>query len=228
VARLRYPPSYPDQEALPVLGSDTTLYRWPNKTAETVDGWAYGAIPQWIAAGLVDLRQLDPTLRFDLRYATAHNFLGEMIYPEAVPLLRRKAAKALVAANQFLHKWGLGLQVWDAYRPLAVQRLMWAKVPDRHYVADPARGGSAHNRGIAVDVTLVTVDGAPLAMPTDFDDFTAAAAHTTRTGLTKEQRFNRAILRLAMKLHGFRPLRSEWWHYTYPLDHAEALDVPLE
>lgn len=228
VARLPHPPSRPGQEVLLIPGNDATLYRWPSGESAALRGWNYGAVPFWRNTGLIDLREMDPTLRVDLRYANSHNFLGEMIYPEAVPLLRREAARALVEANQFLHRWGLGLLVWDAYRPLAVQRLMWAKVPDRRYVADPAHGGSAHNRGTAVDVTLVTIDGTPLAMPTDFDDFTPAAAHTARDELTNEQLFNRAILRLAMELHGFRALRTEWWHYTYPLDNAETLDVPLE
>jgi len=222
------PPQEGGVETISLLGGTGDLYRWPVTTADPSMGWAYGAVAPWRTAGLVDLREVDPTLRIDMPYATSHNFLDAQIYPAPVALLRPEAARALAEVNRFLHRYGLGLLVWDAYRPFTVQRLMWARVPDRRYVADPGRGGSAHNRGIAVDVTLVTVAGDPLPMPTGFDDFTPAAAHGYRKGLSKAQLFNREILRTAMELHGFRSLRSEWWHYTYPLKGAATLDVPLE
>ncbi len=227
VTRLPAPPSHPGQETIPILGTKRPLYRWPTGKA-TGSPWRYGVVPAWHEAGLVDLVHLDPDLRIDLRYATADNFLHRRIYPRPLALLRRKPAEALVQADRFLHRWGFGLCVWDAYRPLSVQRLMWRALPDRRYVADPARGGSNHNRAIAVDVTLVDLDGRPLPLPTPFDTFGPRAWHTTRRGLTRDQIFTRELLRTAMELHGFRPLRTEWWHYTYPLDKVATLDVPLD
>ena len=176
---------------------------------------------------LVDLAMLDTTLHFDLRYATTDNFTGVAVYPVARALLRREAARALLAVQAELRSEGLGLLIWDAYRPLAVQRLFWELVPDERYVADPAKG-SRHNRGAAVDLTLCDSLGHALPMPTAFDDF-SGRAHRDATGWTPEQRRNSERLQAAMERHGFTGLPSEWWHYDLVGWQRHAvLDIPLQ
>jgi len=109
-------------------------------------------------------------IRLDIRYATTNNFTGQAVYPSAKAYLRKTVAAKLGAVQTDLESQGLGLKVWDAYRPLAVQKKFWAIMPDERYVADPAKG-SRHNRGSAVDVTLVRHGFVPF--PTEwwhFDD----------------------------------------------------------
>ena len=176
---------------------------------------------------LVDLATLDSTLWFDLRYATADNFTGVAVYPVARALLRHEAAAALLAVQAELRKEGLGLLIWDAYRPLSVQRVFWALVPDERYVADPAKG-SRHNRGAAVDLTLCDSLGRPLPMPTAFDDF-SARAHRAATGWTPEQRRNSERLQAALERHGFTGLPTEWWHFDLVgWRRYGLLDIPLD
>lgn len=188
-------------------------------------------LPRPVAAqapdtALVDIATLDTTLHFDLRYATADNFTGVAVYPEARALLRREAALALLAVQEELRAEGLGLLIWDAYRPLSVQRLFWSLVPDERYVADPAKG-SRHNRGAAVDLTLCDRLGRPLPMPTAFDDF-SGRAHRDARGWTPEQRRNSERLQAAMERHGFNGLPTEWWHYDLVDWRRYALlDIPL-
>jgi len=131
-----------------------------------------GAAPDPTA--LVEATALVPGLRVDMRYATADNFTGKVIYPVARCLLRRAVALRLARVQAALAARGLGLKVWDCYRPLAVQQKLWDLVKDPRYVADPKKG-SRHNRGAAVDLTLVDKDGRELPMPTRFDDFSEKA-----------------------------------------------------
>ena len=125
-----------------------------------------------------------------------------------------------------LEPHGFRLMAWDCYRPVHVQWAMWKLVPRKGYVADP-HTGSNHNRGAAVDVTLVTLDGTAVEMPTPFDTFGPAAHHGSNAG-TAEARTHRETLRQAMVDAGFRPNRMEWWHYDAPERRgAPMLDVPL-
>jgi D-alanyl-D-alanine dipeptidase len=175
---------------------------------------------------LVELVALDTTLRFDIRYATADNFTRAAVYPVARALLRYEAAQALLAVQQELRAEGLGLLIWDAYRPLSVQRVFWSLVPDERYVADPAKG-SRHNRGAAVDLTLCDLEGRPLPMPTAFDDF-SERAHRDARDWTEEQRGNSERLQAAMERHGFTGLPTEWWHYDLVgWQRYGVLDIPL-
>ena len=112
-------------------------------------------------ADLVDVKRMIPGIVLDIRYATTNNFTGQKLYPAARCCLRREAAVNLKAVQQELHAMGLGLKVFDGYRPLSVQKKMWAVYPNPGYVADPAKG-SRHNRGAAVDLTLVKLDGSEL------------------------------------------------------------------
>ena len=162
-------------------------------------------------AGLTDLSKAAPGVLVDLRYATADNFFRQKFYTDTRALLRPDTAKKLAAAQTEFTERGLKLKIWDAWRPLRVQREMWKVKPDANYVADPARG-SRHNRGAAVDVTLVDNNGQELDMGTGFDDF-SPRAHLDAAGLTDAAQKNRKLLRDVMERHGFKPLRTEWWHY---------------
>ncbi len=160
---------------------------------------------------LVDLASAAPGVKIDLRYATADNFFHRRFYIDARALLRPSTAAKLAAAQREFAERGLHLKVWDAWRPLRVQREMWKVTPNPDYVADPARG-SRHNRGAAVDVTLTDADGHDLEMPTGFDDF-SPRAHADAADVSEAAGKNRALLREVMERHGFRALRTEWWHF---------------
>jgi D-alanyl-D-alanine dipeptidase len=167
-------------------------------------------------SNLVELVKVDPTLRLDIRYATPNNFLGFPVYPEARAFLQREAAEAVKAANQELRSQGLGLLILDAYRPHFVTQLMWDRTPEskRAYVADPAQG-SRHNRGAAVDLTIIDLaTGRPLKMPSMYDDFSEKAHHDYQLA-SAEALANRARLRALMEKHGFQALSNEWWHYDF-------------
>ncbi len=166
---------------------------------------------------LVDLAALDPTLRFDLRYATADNFLGTPVYPaDARAKLQRPAAEAVVRVQRALATQGLGLCIFDAYRPWSVSKVFWdATPPDlHHFVADPAHG-SRHNRGCAVDLTLCDLaTGRPVEMPSGFDEFTPRA-YPDYPGGTSRQRHYRELLRRVMEAQGFAVYEHEWWHFDF-------------
>ena len=183
--------------------------------------------PALAADPLVDVRTAVPGVVLDVRYATPRNFLGRALYPKAAAYLRRSAAARLARAEAALEKSGRRLLVYDAYRPLSVQRLLWDAKPDRRYVADPARG-SVHNRGGAVDVGLAGADGKPLEMPSDFDAFGPRAWHGAE-GVGAAAAAHAEELRSAMASAGFKPLAEERWHYEDPAA-AEwpLLDVPLQ
>lgn len=172
-------------------------------------------------ADLVDIQKINPDIRLDMRYATANNFTGQRVYDSGNCLLRPRTARKLSEVQQELEKSGLGLKVYDCYRPLSVQRKFWALVPDGRYVANPAKG-SRHNRGAAVDLTLVDSAGKELPMPTPFDDFTEKA-HRGYAQLPAEILKNRTGLEQAMSRHGFIGLPTEWWHFddsdwqSYPI-----------
>ena len=160
----------------------------------------------------IDVARLEPTIRVDLRYATAQNFTGQVVYPPSARCyLRARVAQRLQAVQRDLATQGLGLKVFDCYRPLSVQRRFFALVPDERYVANPAKG-SRHNKGAAVDLTLVDSAGVELAMPTPFDDF-SERAHRDYSALPQVAIDNRACLEAAMVRHGFVPLPTEWWHF---------------
>lgn len=164
---------------------------------------------------LVNLASFDPRLKLDIRYATANNFLGQVLYPSAQAFLQRPAAEALKQANDRLNALGYGLIVLDAYRPWQVTRLMWDSRPaDRAYLGDPLKG-SRHNRGCAVDLTLFDLKtGMEVAMPSAYDDFTERA-HPTYDGGDASARTNRDLLRQVMEAEGFSVYETEWWHFDF-------------
>ena len=181
---------------------------------------AAGETGEWrrlVAAGeLVEAARLDSSLVVELRYATARNGAGVALYPPGFPVLLRPAvARKLLDAQRRLRVDGLGLKVWDAYRPADAQRALWRRVGLRRYVADPDAGsGSMHTRGAAVDVTLVDLaTGRERPMPTDFDSFSLAAVGTYR-GPDPTVGENLRRLHVAMVDAGFLAQYREWWHFT--------------
>ncbi len=174
---------------------------------------------------LIDIQKLNPQIRTHIYYATDDNFTKRAVYPKnAYVYLLDQVAQALNRVQQELKNDGLGLLVWDGYRPVSVQETFWRICPDPNYVADPKKG-SRHNRGAAVDVTLVHLQsGKSLNMPTEFDDFSKKAWRDAgqELGVTKEQIANRRKLECVMHAHGFKGLASEWWHF----DWQDALDHP--
>jgi zinc D-Ala-D-Ala dipeptidase len=177
-------------------------------------------------ARLVDIQSVNKNIVLDIRYATPNNFLKKKLYPEARCILRYGAAKKLSLVQQDLAKSKLSLKVYDCYRPLAVQKAMWKILPDARYVGNPARG-SRHNRGAAVDATLINSSGKELEMPSAFDAFTPAS-HRDYSGGSIQSRKNRQILEDAMRKQGFMGLKTEWWHFDAPgWDKYAVLDVPF-
>lgn len=176
---------------------------------------------------LVDLTTAIPGARFDIRYATGDNFMRKPLYPEARVFLRCPAAMALRDAQTELSQRGLGIKIFDGYRPYRVTVAMWEPIRNPDYVADPAKG-SRHNRGAAVDLTLIDLKtGSELPMPTGYDDFTPRAAQSFME-LPEEQIRNRELLRDVMERHGFKALPSEWWHFDYVgWEKFELLDLPF-
>ncbi|NDV42603.1 M15 family metallopeptidase [Flagellimonas sediminis] len=160
----------------------------------------------------VRLADFSDDFAYDLRYATENNFLKAKVYDCAECYTRVKTAKALIEANKEFMQHGAKIKFFDCYRPNSVQYKMWKIVPNPQYVADPVKG-SIHNKGGAVDITLVDLDGNELDMGTDFDFFGKRAYHDN-FDLPKEILDNRKLLKETMEAHGFWSIRTEWWHYN--------------
>jgi D-alanyl-D-alanine dipeptidase len=167
-------------------------------------------------ADLIELVKLDKTIKLDIRYATANNFVGKAVYPEARAFLQRPAAEGVVRVHKLLKKKGLGLVIYDGYRPWTITKLFWNVVTldQRKYVADPATG-SKHNRGCAVDLGIYDLKtGRAIPMPSGFDEFTERASPDYKGG-TDEERANRDMLRRMMEAEGFVVNPNEWWHFDH-------------
>jgi D-alanyl-D-alanine dipeptidase len=165
---------------------------------------------------LVELIKLDPSIKLDIRYATRNNFLGKAVYKQSRAFLQRPAAEALARVNQALRKQGYGLVVFDGYRPWSVTKVFWDVTPadKKIFVADPSKG-SRHNRGCAVDLSLVDLKtGAEVKMPSEYDEMTERA-HIDYECATPEAKRLRELLREAMAAEGFAVYEPEWWHYDY-------------
>lgn len=182
-----------------------------------------------LEADLVELTKLSKTIKLDIRYATANNFVGRPVYTEARAFLQRPAAEAVVRVHKQLKKQGLGIVVFDGYRPWAITKLFWEVVAEdkRKFVADPARG-SKHNRGCAIDLSIYDLKtGMPIDMPSGFDEFTERAS-PDYTGGTEKERANRDMLRRLMEAEGFTVNQNEWWHFDYKDWEKYAIyDIPF-
>jgi D-alanyl-D-alanine dipeptidase len=186
------------------------------------------AIASASGGDLVEATRLVPDAVLDIRYATSDNVLGRKLYGAARCLLRRPVAERLARAAALLRERGYRLRLFDCYRPLSVQRELWRFRPQRGYVADP-RTGSHHNRGAAVDLSLVARDGREIPMPTPYDTFDRRSRADAVKGIAPEAVESRRVLRRAMEEAGFRASRAEWWHFDAPdARRYPLLDLPLE
>lgn len=176
---------------------------------------------------LVDITTIIPGVQLDIVYATKNNFTRSVVYAQAKCYLRRSVANALLDAQQEFKKLGYSVKVWDAYRPFSIQKKFWELCPDPRYVADPAKG-SKHNRGAAVDITLIDLKtNKELVMPSAFDDF-SEKAHLNYTAMSPEAAKNCRLLQAMMIKHGFISQPNEWWHFDYKSWKTfDLLDIPF-
>lgn len=170
-----------------------------------------------------ELIQLDSTIIIDMRYATTNNFVKEKMYDCNRCFLRPKVAQKIVDAHLMLKEGGLGLKMLDCFRPRPIQQKLWDKFKNPLYVTDPAKG-SMHNRGVAVDLTIVDPEGKQLDMGTDFDYF-GKEAHHAYTNLSKEVLANRKLLLETMQEVELHPITTEWWHYSFRGESYELSDM---
>lgn len=184
-----------------VVKKDTSLIKYTDKVLEDLSDSEF-----------VQLSRIDTTFYYDMKYATEDNFLKEKVYDCANCLLRYQTVKQLIKANNDFKKAGYRIKFFDCYRPLSIQKKMWKIFPDKRYVADPNKG-SNHNRGTAVDITLVDSLGNELAMGTAFDHFGKEAHHAYQK-LPEDVLSNRKFLKNIMEANGFWSITSEWWHYN--------------
>lgn len=195
--------------------------------AATTDGKLSDTARSLEKRGYVNVQKADPSIFVSLMYSRADNFTGEVLYTDLrEAYLHPKAAAALVKAQKRLRQLrpDLSLKVYDAARPMSIQQKMWDKVkntPKYFYVSNPARGGGLHNYGMAVDLTLCTLEGDSVPMGTKID-YMGAAAHIDKEAslvasgrISREAQANRRLLREVMAYAGFKPLRTEWWHFNY-------------
>ena len=183
--------------------------------------------------GYVNIHTLEPSIFVSLMYARADNFVGCVLYDDLrEAYLHPEAAAALVAAQRKLKQLrpDLSLKVYDAARPMRIQQKMWnqvKKTAQRIYVSNPAHGGGLHNYGLAVDITLCTLKGDSIPMGTKVDHLGREAHIDIEAQLVAERKIsqqarkNRQLLREVMRSAGFKPLRTEWWHFNFK-SRAEA------
>lgn len=178
-------------------------------------------VPEPAPADLVVVVDYIPGIYTELRYASDNNFTHQVIYSFSDAYLRYGTVQKLASAQESLETAGYSLLIWDSFRPVSAQFKLWEVCPDPAYVANPEKGHSSHSRGNTVDITLVTLDGEPVEMPTDFDDFTAMADRDY-SDVGEEAAANARLLEDAMTAAGFKPYSAEWWHYSdtqsYPVD----------
>jgi zinc D-Ala-D-Ala dipeptidase len=162
-----------------------------------------------------DFKEITPMsgIAIDIKYATSDNFTKKQIYPCGKCFLRPEATEKIVKAHKILkEKYGYGLKMFDCYRPLPAQQRLWDVVPNADYVTPPSKG-SMHNKGLAVDLTIVDKEGKELNMGTPYDFF-GKEAHTDNLSLPKQVLENRNILKSVMNELGFNGIRTEWWHFS--------------
>lgn len=203
------------------VGSDGIFRITPQRPVAELRAEALAAQPpaesgEFRSVDLVELTTLDPTIKLDIRYATANNFLSTPVYTRPAAYLQRPAAEALLRVHRALASQGYGLLIHDAYRPWWVTKVFWEATPPalREFVADPAQG-SRHNRGCAVDLTLYDLStGKAVAMPSVYDEM-SPRAYPTFAGGKPDERKHRELLRQAMEREGFTVYDTEWWHFDF-------------
>ena len=180
-----------------------------------------GTQPEPVPEDFVRVLDYIPSMYQELRYATADNFTGQVIYDFTDAYLRYSTVKKLAAVNEDLAQLGLALKIWDGFRPVSAQFKLWEVCPDPTFVANPTKGFSSHSRGNTVDVTLVAQDGTELEMPSAFDDF-SGKANRDYSDTTKTAADHAELLEILMEKHGFDGYFDEWWHFydndQYPVE----------
>ncbi len=176
----------------------------------------------------MDIEKIIPGIHLDIRYATKNNFTKQQIYQSPMAFVRKPVAEALLKIQVELKNKELALKIYDAYRPYSATVKFYEVYPDKEFVASP-KTGSVHNRGCAVDLSLINIKtGKELEMPTPFDDFTEKAAHTYMD-LPAKAIENRKLLKDIMTKYGFIQYDSEWWHYSYKeWEDFELMDISFE
>lgn len=167
------------------------------------------------ASGLVNVCDMGANFVYEQRYGTTNNFTGQKIYKSTRIYLRAGTAKKLVEANKEFNTLGYRIKIWDAYRPMTVQYELYSKAPSdrKYFIANPyTQSSCVHNKGAAVDITLVHMDKSSVEMPTDFDTFDYSA--NIYSDCSKEAKKNRKLLRNVMQKHGFTGIECEWWHFN--------------
>ncbi|MEP6747087.1 MAG: M15 family metallopeptidase [Bacteroidota bacterium] len=177
---------------------------------------------------MVEIKSVIPNIVYDLKYASDRNFMRRNMYPLRTnyTFLRLPAVKALALVQKELNEKGMGLKIYDAYRPYSVTEKFWELVLNEKYVADPKKG-SGHNRGLSVDLTVIYLHtGKEIQMPTYFDNFSDTAHHSFMN-LPFDALQNRKMLKDTMEKYGFKMFETEWWHYSWPDDknYFEAMDI---
>lgn len=177
---------------------------------------------------LINIESLGGEYAYDVKYATEDNFLKAAVYDCVQCLLLPEIAEAIAAANHDFCELGYKIQFYDCYRPLSVQKKMWEIYPNPSYVGNPYKSGSIHNRGAAIDMTIVTLDDKPLDMGSDYDHF-GKEAHIDHPHNDTVQA-NRKLLWDVMKANGFAPIRTEWWHFNFEAKNygLKVLDINFD
>ncbi|WP_293785831.1 M15 family metallopeptidase [uncultured Pedobacter sp.] len=177
---------------------------------------------------LVEIKKAIPNIRLDIRYATSNNFMQQVMYKQARAFARKPVVESLRNVQMELNKNGYGLKIFDGYRPYAITVEFYKKASDKNFVANPAKG-SKHNRGCAIDLTLINLKtGKELPMPTPYDSFSAAAA-AKYENVTPEAKKNRDFLIAIMAKYRMNVLENEWWHYDFSdWKNYDLMDIPFE
>ncbi len=199
----------------------------PTETPDPVKPTGTPVIKPVEIEGLIELAKLDNTFVFDIKYATTDNFTGKKIYSQSKCLINKNTAVKLIKANEEFKKKGYRIKIFDAYRPYSAQKVLWDAASDKSFVADPKKG-SVHNRGAAVDITLVDKNGVELQMPSGYDEFTERARLDYKD-CTEDKIANRELLGKTMVKYGFRRISNEWWHFEdTDAQKYEIKDIPFE
>jgi len=177
---------------------------------------------------LVEIKKAIPNIKLDIRYATKNNFMQQVMYKQARAFARKPVVESLKKIQKELNKKGYGLKIFDGYRPYAITIEFYKKASDKNFVANPAKG-SKHNRGCAVDLTLINLKtGKEIPMPTPYDSFSAAAAAKYEK-VSPEAKKNRDFLIAIMGKYQMNVLENEWWHYDFAgWKKYDLMDIPFE
>jgi len=177
---------------------------------------------------LIEIKRAVPSIKLDIRYATKNNFMQQVMYKQARAFARKPVIEALKKVQAELKKMGLGLKIFDGYRPYAITVAFYNKASDKNFVANPSKG-SKHNRGCAVDLTIINLKtGKELAMPTPYDSFAKEAA-ANYENLSPAVKKNRDLLISTMRKYGMNVLDNEWWHYDFKdWQNYDIMDIPFE